>query len=311
MSICECSSRRETTARTLQPATDCSIRSATKPSGAYSIRSSQRAYGRALPKRRRRERLRDLRSCTFTARWHKWTKLVAVSGAVLSAARSLCGESTYSPAVDSGQPDGCACGASCERDTVTTVHSTTDMDGASMTDLVSCLRNEIVASENARLDFIKWKIVLIAALGAVGLGLASDTKVAAPAVLGFIPIACAYVDVVCAHVNFRILLIAHFLRTGGKANRPPDSATADYEALCEEQRGGFRLGSVVLVGTTIAMSLLVALVALESRSLSGQLHLGAGLRKTCPRGSRTFCGSALSSGVSSALGRHGTSTFAS
>jgi hypothetical protein len=148
------------------------------------------------------------------------------------------------------------------------------MDDASMTDLVSCLRNEIVASENARLDFIKWKIVLIAALGAVGLGLASDTKIAAPAVLGFIPIACAYVDVVCAHVNFRILLIAHFLRTGGKANRPPDSATADYEALCEEQRGGFRLESVVLVGTTIAMSLLVALVALESRSLSGQLHLG-------------------------------------
>jgi hypothetical protein len=143
-----------------------------------------------------------------------------------------------------------------------------------MTDLVSCLRNEIVASENARLDFIKWKIVLVAALGAVGLGLVSDTKVAAPAVLGFIPIACAYVDVVCAHVNFRILLIARFLRTGGRANRPPDSATADYEALCEEQRGGFRLESVVLVGTTVAMSILVAVVALESRSLPGQLHLG-------------------------------------
>ncbi len=143
-----------------------------------------------------------------------------------------------------------------------------------MTDLVTALRNEIVASENARLDFIKWKIVLVAALGAVGLGLASDTKVAAPAILGFIPIACAYVDVVCAHVNFRILLIAHFLRTGGTANRPPDSATADYEALCQAQRGGFGLESIVLVGATIAMSLLIAVVALESRSLSGQLHLG-------------------------------------
>ena len=176
------------------------------------------------------------------------------------------------------------------------------MDVAPMTDLVSCLRNEIVASENARLDFIKWKIVLIAALGAVGLGLASDTKIAAPAVLGLIPIACAYVNVVCAHVNFRILLIAHFLRTGGRANRPPDSATADYEALCQAQRGGFGLESVVLVGTTVAMSILIAVLAFESRSLSGQLRLGPAF-ETMPAGmtdfllTSAFVGSAVSVGT--------------
>jgi hypothetical protein len=146
-------------------------------------------------------------------------------------------------------------------------------EGAPVTDVVSCLRDEIVQSENARLDFIKWKILLIAVLGAVGLGLASDTKVAAPAILGFIPIACAYVDVVCAHVNFRILLIGHFLRNGGKAFAAPDVATAAYEALCEEHRTGFRLESIVLWGTTFAMCLLVASIALESRSL-GQFHLG-------------------------------------
>ena len=44
----------------------------------------------------------------------------------------------------------------------------------------------VLLSDNARLDFIKWKIVLIAALAAAGLGLASEKLPAAPAVLGLI-----------------------------------------------------------------------------------------------------------------------------
>ena len=158
-----------------------------------------------------------------------------------------------------------------------------------MTDIVSCLREEIIASQNARLDFIKCgEMLLIAALGAVGLGLASEKMIAAPAVLGFIPIACAYVDVVCAHANFRILLIGYFLRTGGSANRPPDSAAANYEALCEANRGGFALESIVLWGTTIAMSALVAFVALASPLLAG-LRLGPAF-ENMPLASRAFCG---------------------
>lgn len=154
-------------------------------------------------------------------------------------------------------------------------------DDAPMTDFVSCLREEIIASQNARLDFIKWKMLLIAALGAVGLGLAGEKMIAAPAVLGFIPIACAYVNVVCAHANFRILLIGYFLRTGGSANRPPDTAAADYEALCEANRGGFALESIVLWGTTIAMSALVAFAALASPSLA-RLHLGPAFENMPP-----------------------------
>lgn len=160
-----------------------------------------------------------------------------------------------------------------------------------MTDFVSCLRDEIVASQTARLDFIKWKMILIAALGAVGLGLAGEKMIAAPAVLGFIPIACAYVDVVCAHANFRILLIGYFLRTGGGAD-PPDLAAAHYEALCEANRGGFALESIVLWGTTIAMSALVAFAALESPSLA-QLHLGAAFEKMPPGITLFLCVSAV------------------
>lgn len=127
--------------------------------------------------------------------------------------------------------------------------------------MTSDLRAEIVESEKARLDFLKWKIILVAGTAVVGFGLSKDipnstaTIQGIPVVLGFIPLISAYVDVICVHNDLRILVIASFLRTHGT------EAARDYERLCLQQGRSFFLESFALLGATLMFSVLVFVVA--------------------------------------------------
>ena len=81
-------------------------------------------------------------------------------------------------------------------------------------DLVS-LRTEIVECLKARIDLLKYKLLIIAILGSIGLGLTDkinvEKAVVAPVyVLCVIPFACIFVDSLCMHNNLRILVIAKF-----------------------------------------------------------------------------------------------------
>lgn len=124
-----------------------------------------------------------------------------------------------------------------------------------MADLVGSLRSEIVESIKIRADFLKWKMLLIAVLGAAALGLTSNNH-GAPELLGFVPLVCAYADILCIHTDLRIFVIAKFLRDG------PDAASAHYERFCHQERHTLGLEQFALVGTTIAVSLLVMCVAI-------------------------------------------------
>ena len=88
------------------------------------------------------------------------------------------------------------------------------------------LRDEIIESQKARADLFKWKIILVAAIGAavfdVGDPLASG-KAAGQAgqddivskreyLLCLVPLVCVYTDILCAHMNLRIRVIGQFLR---------------------------------------------------------------------------------------------------
>jgi len=121
-----------------------------------------------------------------------------------------------------------------------------------MSVMIESLRSEIMEAQKARIDLLKWKIILIAALSAVGFGISRDTQGPVPVLLGFIPLVCAYVDVLCVHNDLRILVIARFLRTSAEAK--------DYEDLCQAQRRAFVLESLALVWTTVVFSLLVAVL---------------------------------------------------
>ncbi len=73
------------------------------------------------------------------------------------------------------------------------------------------LRVEIIEAQKGRADLLKWKLVIVAALGAVGLGLANSPR-PFPIVLIGIPLVCTYVDFLCYNLNLRIQLIAEFMR---------------------------------------------------------------------------------------------------
>jgi hypothetical protein len=86
---------------------------------------------------------------------------------------------------------------------------------------MSGLRQEIVESQKFRGEMIKWKLVICATLGAIGLGLSGGTNISFSVfgglegtntfiVLALMPIACVYCDAACLHTNLRIAVIGSY-----------------------------------------------------------------------------------------------------
>jgi len=82
-------------------------------------------------------------------------------------------------------------------------------------DSLVALRNEIIASQKARMDFLKYKLLAIAGLGSIGLGFSGSQTGINNYLLCIIPFVCAYVDLLCYHNDMRILVIANFLGYSG------------------------------------------------------------------------------------------------
>jgi hypothetical protein len=121
------------------------------------------------------------------------------------------------------------------------------------------LRDEIIESQKARTDLIKWKLLLVAAIGAAGVQSSSGRP--SPLLLTLVPFVCLYADTVCFHNDIRIMAIARFLRT-----RPIDdgpSPLVAYEQYCTANRASFSLESFALQGSTLALSFLVLLLGLN------------------------------------------------
>ncbi len=103
------------------------------------------------------------------------------------------------------------------------------------------LRDEIVESQKTRVDLLKWKIILAATLCAVALGFEGTPPSAAPFsheyLLCLIPLICLYVDLLCAHLNLRIMVIARYVQfvaaTRGSTATPRQ---AEYEEFAEDAR---------------------------------------------------------------------------
>jgi hypothetical protein len=117
------------------------------------------------------------------------------------------------------------------------------------------LRTEIIEAEKARTDFQKWKLILVASLGAVAIGIGAQaqgiqTQVYLP-LLCVIPGVCSYVDLLCAHTTLRILVIAAYLR----------SREDPYETFMKEKIRGkvhaFVLEDLVMYGSSLVLCLFV------------------------------------------------------
>jgi hypothetical protein len=77
--------------------------------------------------------------------------------------------------------------------------------------IAEALRREIAASLNAQIDFLKWKLILVASLGSAALGFLK-TDLRAPYLLVLIPWVCLYCDLCYWHLHLRVTRNGNYLQ---------------------------------------------------------------------------------------------------
>jgi hypothetical protein len=125
-------------------------------------------------------------------------------------------------------------------------------------EIVVKLRDEIMESQKARLSLLKWKLILVAALGAAALGVGDRDARGFPLLLGLIPLVCVFVDLVCYHVNVRVHVIGAFLRT----ELGVDDVASKYEKYAQLKRDVFWRETSALAGASVFASAIVAIAGL-------------------------------------------------
>ena len=128
------------------------------------------------------------------------------------------------------------------------------------------LRTEIIESQKARNDLMKWKLLLVSGLGAAGLGFSEHSGTfRAELVLCCIPFVCAYVDLVCNHLSLRIRVIGKFISSTVIEDNTITCIKA-YEKFVDAkirgsgipgngEIGAFDLENWALIGSSILLSL--------------------------------------------------------
>ena len=78
---------------------------------------------------------------------------------------------------------------------------------------MNALRTQIIETQKARSDLMKWKLLVVAVLASAGFGAYTLNIPKIHLLLCFIPLICVYVDALCAHLNLRIRVIGAFFRS--------------------------------------------------------------------------------------------------
>ena len=123
------------------------------------------------------------------------------------------------------------------------------------------LATEVTESQKVRSDLLKWKIIAIAFISLVGLGISSDYTKSEMA-LCIIPFVMAYIDALCIHLNLRIFSISKW-HTTEKAKELENSHEFMYMQEYENFIGyAYKAGAFSLEKWTIFYSSLFINVAL-------------------------------------------------
>lgn len=78
------------------------------------------------------------------------------------------------------------------------------------------LPDEIIETQKARSSLLQWKLIISSTLGAAGLGVMNPNNGSKIGLLALIPLACAYVDLLCTNLNLRIILIGKYFADNRK-----------------------------------------------------------------------------------------------
>src|SRR5262245_21525137 len=79
------------------------------------------------------------------------------------------------------------------------------------------LRTEIIESQKTQAEFLKWKLIAVAAVASLALGGApAETGIpGAKLVMCLVPLTCAYIDLIGLQILSRILTIGIYLKQAG------------------------------------------------------------------------------------------------
>lgn len=126
---------------------------------------------------------------------------------------------------------------------------------------VDKLREEIIEAQRSEASFTKWKLLLVAGIGAASLGVLPNGhfSVRTLALTALLPLVCLYVDALCYHSGMRVMTIAKYLRLNtldeGAIEHPSDfEAVRDYEKFCRNHRHRFGLEGIALCSVSVALS---------------------------------------------------------
>lgn len=136
-------------------------------------------------------------------------------------------------------------------------------------------RNQIVETQKVCSGLMKWKLVLVAGIGTVGLGIHRGDLPHPVVVLMLIPLVCVYVDALCAHRSLRIQASGAFTAENPASTGNHEGQFArNYERFNDELRTqrGLRLESLALHWSTAFASVLSLGLGLLLMSGGPQAH---------------------------------------
>ncbi|HMA66767.1 MAG TPA: hypothetical protein VKO20_03015 [Desulfosalsimonadaceae bacterium] len=113
------------------------------------------------------------------------------------------------------------------------------------------LPDEILEAQKTRSSLLRWKLLICAAIGSAGLGFTSQSSQAGIGLLALIPLTCAYVDLLCANLNLRMIIIGRYFADHGDS----------YETYISPRRVIFCLEDWALYGSTIMIACLLMMLA--------------------------------------------------
>ena len=131
---------------------------------------------------------------------------------------------------------------------------------------LNLLKEEINQTQDSEHDFAKWKLIVVAVIGAATLGL-EEHGTAQPWLFLFIPFACAYIDLHISQYQLRVFALARFIRSRAPGS-DGDTTLQDYEKECENLRLSkphiFDLGQFANFIASVGLSVAAMVVAVAA-----------------------------------------------
>ncbi len=129
--------------------------------------------------------------------------------------------------------------------------------------IVETLRSELIESQKVRSDLLKWKLLIVSGVGGAALGFSGVAPANAHLALAVLPLACAYVDLLCRHLSLRNKAIGVFVE---KSTTHTFAHLREYESFYSDlSKNAWKnnsLESIALLGLTAFVSIAVVPVGI-------------------------------------------------